>query len=568
MKLKAREADATPSTRSPSATPPSSDVELLGEGTPLLHKGGVGDKRVPLHALSLIDWLKDLNHHFGHELLLLLFATQHLLKGFGHSIVLQAEPYLFRSFGVPAPQVQIFTAVTSLPWAMKPVIGLISDVLPIRGLNKAPYMIITTVFGTLALASIFFVNKGVTVQICVAFIFLGNLQMSTCDLLSEAKYAEQIRERPARGPALLTYVWAGLQVGGLVAVAFSGPVLRDFGPKAAFLIAAVAAAAVIIPVMLGYVQERRLSAEAVATARRVFVEQPETSLLCFVILAGTMVLTILGTFSQNPRVNCTGAVCVALFVLVCFSVALSPIIAKFNAFAMIQSSLSVTIGGAAFYFFTDTPEQFPEGPHFSEFFYVSVMGTAGAVFSLLGIVCYQRYFCNWRYRQLLLMTNLICALMSLSDLILFARLNTRFGIPDHGFVLGSTILSSVINQWRWMPSVVILSFLCPKGMEATMYALLAGCHNLGNAVAANLGALLLNELGCRPSGMPGESEQFRRLWVASAFATAMPLVTILALFWLIPDARQDQNVLATTHSATEGSLWNQWRRKSVTIPGA
>ncbi len=46
-----------------------------------------------------------------------------------------------------------------------------------------------------------------------------------------------------------------------------------------------------------------------------------------------------------------------------------------------------------------------------------------------------------------------------------------------------------------MPGVVILSQLCPPGMEATMYALLAGCHNLGNSISANLGAYMLQLLG-------------------------------------------------------------------------
>ena len=34
-------------------------------------------------------------------------------------------------------QVQIFSGVVSLPWAMKPVVGLTSDVAPIFGYHKA-----------------------------------------------------------------------------------------------------------------------------------------------------------------------------------------------------------------------------------------------------------------------------------------------------------------------------------------------------------------------------------------------------------------------------------------------
>ena len=34
-----------------------------------------------------------------------------------------------------------------------------------------------------------------------------------------------------------------------------------------------------------------------------------------------------------------------------------------------------------------------------------------------------------------------------------------------------------------------MSQLCPRGMEATMFALLAGCHNLGATISSNFGAV-------------------------------------------------------------------------------
>merc|ERR1719343_1913449 len=103
----------------------------------------------------------------------------------------------------------------------------------------------------------------------------------------------------------------------------------------------------------------------------------------------------------------------------------------------------------------------------------------------------------------MIMTNLVVRALSMFDVIFFARWNVKWGIPDHIFVLGTGAFESVIGQWMWMPSVVILSQLCPEGMEATMYALLAGCHNLGITIASSCGAWVLQQLGCQPSGMPG-----------------------------------------------------------------
>merc|ERR1719456_1663493 len=98
---------------------------------------------------------------------------------------------------------------------------------------------------------------------------------------------------------------------------------------------------------------------------------------------------------------------------------------------------------------------------------------------------------------------------------MFSRFNLAIGIPDHYMVIGATVSESLIAQWQWMPSVVILSYLCPKGLEATMYALLAGCANFGQIVAGDLGALMLQWLQCDPRGALGESPAFDNLWIAA-----------------------------------------------------
>lgn len=294
------------------------------------------------------------------------------------------------------------------------------------------------------------------------------------------------------------------------------------------------------------------------------MKQQEACWLCLIMLIGTVILTVTGLVYEDPFTNAVVSIAVAIVVITTFSIMLSPIIAKFNAFSILQSSLSLSISGATFYFYTDTPEQYPEGPHFSPFFFNTVMGIGGAVCTLFGIWCYQRYMQNWRYGYLMVVTNVAFSVLCMIDLVMFTRVNLRYGISDHVFVLGSSVLETVIRQWMWMPQVVILSNLCPKGMEATMYALLAGCANLGSSIASNIGALLLETLECTPSGDVDESDQFENLWMASAISTLLPLVTILMIPWLVPNARQTDRLMdeASAGDATAGSLWRQWKANS------
>lgn len=177
---------------------------------------------------------------------------------------------------------------------------------------------------------------------------------------------------------------------------------------------------------------------------------------------------------------------------------------------------------------------------------------------------YNKYMKEWTYQWLLLMSNLLISVLSLFDIVMFTRYNVVLGIPDHVFVLGSSVASTIISQWQWMPGIVMLSQLCPKGMEATMYALLAGCHNLGNTLSEYLGAYILEWLSIQPSGVENEARQFDNLWIAAVIATVLPTLTLCLIPFMIPDAKQTDKLLDDNEkSATVGSLWRQWRGQTA-----
>lgn len=563
----------TPPTRAstPNSSVPNDDEESVLETAPLVLGKQAGAKghpeRKPVLDLesniigrsTLGFYLLTLQYHFGRKLLLILFVSQHLLKGFAASLIGPASSYLYASYNVVGPRMQIFGGVTGLPWAMKPILGLLSDCLPIRGYNKGPYIAISSVMGVVALALLGAAPQGLlSIERVVGCLFILSLQLSTCDLLTEAKYAEKMQEKPEHGPDLMTFVWFGLQVGGLAATVLVGPLMSHWGPKAPYLIACFPAALMIIPAAKNYLEETPKTPEEVQESRRKLFEQKEACFLCVLMFAGTVTLSVLGIFYQSVEVNAAAALIVALVMLAAFTLVLRPMIAKVNAFFLIQTSLGFSIGGASFYFFTDTPAQYPEGPHFSMVFFTSVLGTVGSVCSLIGIFSYQRYMKNWTYTRLMMFTNIVLSILNLSDCIILSRINVSLGIPDKVFVLGASVLQTIVGQWMWMPGVVILSQLCPKGMEATMYALLAGCHNLGNTIAANCGAYVLLLLGCNPSGANAESHQFDKLWHASALSTVLPMLTLILIPWFIPDARQTDKLLDDDdRDATSGSLWRR-----------
>lgn len=514
-------------------------------------------------SFGMKGFLDTLHHHYGAKLLWLLFSAQFLVKGFARDFLAKSEPYIYKMYHVDASQRQVYSGVTQMPWAMKPMIGLVSDMFPIGGYNKKPYILVVTFVSVAACVLVGCLAPHALPQLgLVICLFFISLQNSTVDLLSEAKYAEKIREIPSKGSSLVSYVWFGLQAGGLVGVGCAGPLIASLGSPTLYLIALPAIASIFIPVALNYMEETKLSESQVAEVRARFLAQGELIVLCVLMIIGTSLLTLLGLFSTT-KIATIASLLVAIVLLIAFSVLLNPVIAKFNAFALIQTMMSFSSSGASFYFYTDTPEQYPEGPHFSPVFYNTVVGVVTYAFALVGIYTYQRFMSTWKYRHIFIVTNFAYAILCIPDVLLFSRVNVKLGIPDHVFMLGATVAENTSQQWKWMPSVVILSYLCPKGMEATMYALLAGCANLGNTIAANCGALMLEYLGCNPSGKVGESGKFDNLWIASALGIFLPFITVLSLIWLVPDARQNEAIIGpSTVSATAGSPWERWTGKN------
>lgn len=296
------------------------------------------------------------------------------------------------------------------------------------------------------------------------------------------------------------------------------------------------------------------------------MEQKEVLWLGLLMCGCTVMLTAVGACAQSHATTFWTAMLVLAILLPSFHFLLRPEIAKVNTFFVLQAALGITINGASFYFYTDRAEQFPEGPHFSAWFFTTTLGLVSAVMSFVGLAIYNRYMKEWTYRSLLMFCNVVITILFLGDILMFTRLNLWLGIPDTFFILGSSSSTIVIRQWQWMPGMVIMSQLCPLGMEATMFALLAGCANIGNSIADYTGAYVLELLHVHPTGAVGESAQFHNLWIASCLATMLPAVTIMLIPYLIPQARQtDRLLLANPTSATEGSPYQKWVAASQAV---
>ncbi|MBA0783564.1 hypothetical protein Gotri_001259 [Gossypium trilobum] len=154
---------------------------------------------------------------------------------------------------------------------------------------------------------------------------------------------------------------------------------------------------------------------------------------------------------------------------------------------------------------------------------VRVIGWLGL---MLGTFTYNQYLKKMKLRRILALTHIGLAFLNLFDVILVSRTNVAFGVSDKTLVLCGSALSDAVNQFKFMPFLILSGQLCPPGIEGTLFALFMSINNFGSTVGSFVGAGLASILNI-------SSGSFDNLLLGiniQLFCTFIPVV----LLFLIP----------------------------------
>ncbi|KAG5487241.1 hypothetical protein LSCM4_07729 [Leishmania orientalis] len=212
-----------------------------------------------------------------------------------------------------------------------------------------------------------------------------------------------------------------------------------------------------------------------------------SSLMTCSVITMTCV-TILGTRWQLLYA------CIAVVVVcaTCAFWALPFLIAKVSMYFFSYAFLYLQLPGALDSFYMASEECYPEGPHFTYIFYNTVGAVVGNLAGIATVATFPYLFSKCSLRFTLMLTYSIRVLASIFDTIIVKRWNLHIGIPDHAmYLFGDAVVYKVTYYLAWMPTVVLLSRICPRGSESTVYALVAGFGNLGGSMSNTVGSLLM-----------------------------------------------------------------------------
>ena len=149
-------------------------------------------------------YFTDLSGYFTAKFLGWLGINMCFISGGAFSLVMALSLPLFKGLGIDASRQQLYTSLITAPWAMKPFIGVASDLFPICGYNKryfALFAILIGMMGCIALLGISssssyqsqssLTNDSLTDWIVICFTAVS-YEAATLDILGEGKVSSYV----------------------------------------------------------------------------------------------------------------------------------------------------------------------------------------------------------------------------------------------------------------------------------------------------------------------------------------------------------------------------------------
>lgn len=494
-------------------------------------------------------YLTRLTNVLGIKFIALICITQCCLKGINFVIMSKGLlPYFSTVLGIDGVRLQVYGAVGLSPWTIKPLIGIFSDLVSCVGYHKRFMMLFATLVGITGSALL--ISEIHIPVLMVVFVACAHFQIAVCDLLIEGKYAEVMRENPESGSDIPNFA-TGLQfLGVLISMLFLGP-LSDLGLfRVIFAISLALAVTPVLPVLFGWLPEQPKPGAPYVQLDTKRIRQ-DWKIIAVVAVTGISApavasITVFG-------IKWLGVMCAGIVISLClvgvFWAMPHPLIARVALYQVLAQVSRISFSNILDFFFIADPVCLPGGPHFSYKFYITVAGIVGACAGVLTTLIYQGLFSKWTFRNVLFFTSLLSGLAGIFDYIIVKRWNLIIGIPDNiFFLIGDDVLGTVVGTLYWIPSSSIIGKVCPRNMEASTYALLAGIANFGTMIATLTGAMLAEMFGVVTIGQCN----WDNLPSLILFGHIIVMLTIsLPAAFLIPNVSQDLNLLTYTETPKE-----------------
>lgn len=419
-----------------------------------------------------------------------------------------ATVFMQKDLGLTPTEVAGISFWVGLPWASKMVVGVASDRFPVFGSQRAGYLVIgiaCTLIGYGLMATVV-ATKG---QYLSAMLLVA-LGCMIQDVIADALSVELARNDEELGQIQALGRMAVL-AGGIGMAYIGGLLVEHLGTRTVFGVALTLPVLVLVTLPILWRAPRRpASAE----------DGP---------LGGRRAGWVLGVGLCYAALGVAlhwGNVPYAQELVLVASLALLGGLLIWTGF-----SRAVLVAAAVIFLFRATPgvgqgyqywaiDRMGFDPQF-----LGILGQAGAVFGLLGLLVFRRAIVTRPVSFTLFWVTIAGALLSLPNIGLFYGAHEWFGLSARTFAFIDTTISAPLSQLVMIPMLMLIARATPAGAEATLFALMASWMNLALS-GAELFTRYLNEAF---GVVQGDYDNLGLLMVVVALLGLIPL---LGLPWL------------------------------------
>lgn len=436
---------------------------------------------------------------------------------------------------------QFVVSVAFFPWSIKPIYGILSDCIPIKGRKRVPYLVISTVLSLLPWLALGLVTSLRSSRNSLAtFLTVQNFGSAMADVIIDAMIAEAVRSEQAEFAGdLQSLSWSAMAMGGICGSLLGGYTLSNLRIDTIFLLFSLLPTVQLLSCAL--VQEvpggsknipddykhQHIEYEADASFSSGNDSFTNT------VKSGTSrrrsnshknskkkMKSIQSEIQEQQKglLASSGIVSLKSVVYTLCQTFRKPIILRPMAWFFFSNVTVPNLSTVMFYYQTEVLHL--------EASFLGTTRVIGWLGLMLGTHTYNRYLKHMKLRKTLMFAHIGLATVNLFDIVLVSRSHVRFAIPDKYMVLWGSALGDAINQFKMMPFLIISGQLCPPGIEGTLFALFMSINNFGSSLGSFLGAALASALNI-------SSESFDNLLsgiIVQLLATLVPI----AFLFLIP----------------------------------
>lgn len=420
----------------------------------------------------------------------------------------------------PAKLSQIMSII-AIPWMIKPLFGLITDLLPICGYRRKMYLIACGLMNIVCWLMMCLFAQ--TLWEASMLLLLINIGLSFSTVLGEAVVVELSQlERNTNGneaDAAKDYVslfFFCKYVGALLSAYLKGLLVEVLNVRSVFFVASFLPWLLVISGII-------LIENKVGEKEETEVERMEEQY-------GTI------THSNNPQPEPSGKELITeFFAFLCQKYVIVPTI------FIIIFMATPSYGDPFFYFLTNELKFTP-----SDLGKISFCSTFA---TLMAILLYKWYFKNCDFKLMITVGTIVSFFFSFLGYLLVMRINVKFGISDFILVLFSNSFLSMLGELILMPMLALACLLCPKNLEGTVYSLFMSSLNFGGILSGLNGSILTSYLGITAK----DYHNLHTLILISNMLTLLPLPILLFISssYFHPEKKEETTQSETSHNEGE-----------------